>query len=270
MSTSGAWFGLGAGLLAAVLFGVAAVAQAHAVRRRRTATGGLRSFVRTGLRDPLLMAVVAAYLLGFVLHAVAIWLLPLYLAQASVSLSLPVTALASRRLDEGLDTAEWLGIGAITAGLVLLAYGSGEAGQVLTTWWFAGGLALGVAVLVGCGRLIGAGGGAALGWLAGLGYAGSAIAVRGVGWPLVPPMLVAAALVPLFGLVAFWLYSIGLERGAVTAATAPLITAQTFVPALVGLLWLGDGVRPGWWPAVALGLVLAVGGSGVVVQDHAR
>ena len=42
----------------------------------------------------MLLVVVAAYLVGFVLHAVAIWLLPLYLAQAAVAMSLPVTAFA--------------------------------------------------------------------------------------------------------------------------------------------------------------------------------
>ena len=48
------------------------------------------------------MLVVAAYLVGFVLHAVAIWLLPLYLAQALVAMSLPVTALASHRVEDEL------------------------------------------------------------------------------------------------------------------------------------------------------------------------
>ena len=46
------------------------------------------------------MLVVAAYLVGFVLHAAAIWLLPLYLAQALVAMSLPVTALASHRVED--------------------------------------------------------------------------------------------------------------------------------------------------------------------------
>ncbi|WP_114422732.1 hypothetical protein [Nocardioides houyundeii] len=262
-------WGLVAGLLAAALFGVSAVVQAHAVRRGTTAADGLGAFVHAGIRDPLLLAVVVAYLLGFVLHAVSIWLLPLYLAQATISLSLPVTALASRRLSEGLGRQAWAGVAAITAGLLLLAYSSGPPGDVVTNWWFSGILALATCLLVLSGRLGGSGSGAMLGWLAGLGYAGSAIAVRGVGWPLQAPMVLAALLVPALGLLAFWLYSAALERGAVSAATAPLITAQTFVPALVGLALLGDGVRPGWWPGIAVGLLLAVGGSGVVVQDHA-
>jgi hypothetical protein len=36
---------------------------------------------------------------------------------------------------------------------------------------------------------------------------------------------------------------------------------QTFVPAAIGIAFLGDGVRDGWWPAIAAGLVLGVGGA---------
>ena len=39
------------------------------------------------------------------------------------------------------------------------------------------------------------------------------------------------------------------------------MTAQTGVPALVGVILLGDQVRPGWGAAVVVGLVLAVAGT---------
>ena len=55
-----------------------------------------------------MLLVVAAYLVGFVLHAAAIWLLPLYLAQALVAMSLPVSALASHRVEDALHApAGW-------------------------------------------------------------------------------------------------------------------------------------------------------------------
>ena len=62
---------------------------------------------------------------------------------------------------------------------------------------------------------------------------------------------VAALAVPSFSLVAFWLYSLGMHRAAVPSTTASMIVAQTFVPAAIGVALLGDGVRDGWWPAVA-------------------
>lgn len=262
MTPETAW-GLTAGITSAVLFGLAAVAQAHASRRLVT-SHRLTDFVRSGARDPLLVVVVAAYLVGFVLHAVAIWWLPLYLAQATVALSLPVTALAAGRVDGRLPRDAWRGVAAVTAGLVLLAWAAGQPGDVRAGWWLPGLLLLLLLGLVAAVGPLPASRGALLGWGAGLGYAGSALAVRGVGWPLDAPMIVAALLVPAFGLVAFWLYSRGLAGGLVTTATAPMITSQTFVPALVGLALLGDGTRPGWFPVVVLGLVLAVVGAATV------
>lgn len=251
--------GLLAGLLSAVCFGLAAVAQARAVRRLPEAAHGLGPFVRAALSTPLLMAVVAAYLLGFVLHAVAIWLLPLYLAQAAIAMSLPVTAVASRRIGEGIVTGQWVALATVVAGLWLLAAGAGPAGAVFASWPFDAALAAGLVALAAAAALVHSP--AALGTLSGLAYAGSAIGVRGVGWPLDPAMVVAALCVPAFGLLGFWLYSLGLSRGPVPSATAPMIVGQTAGPALVGLAFLDDGLRRGWWPALLLGLALAMAGA---------
>jgi drug/metabolite transporter (DMT)-like permease len=269
MST-GQVLGLVAGLAAALLFGLAAVAQAHAVRRFEAAPADLVAFVLRSLRDPWTLGVVVAYLAGFVLHAVAIWLLPLYLAQATIAMSLPVTALTSTLLlHERLRPAHWSAIAAVTVGLVLLVAGSGEAGSVVADARFAVAIWRGVAALALAGWRAGRLGGGVLGALAGLGYAGSAMAVRGVGVPVGPAIVACAAAVGVYGLVAFWLYSLGLDRAPVSTATAPLVVAQTFVPGLVGVLLLGDAVRPGWLPAAITGLVLAVGGAIVLGRDAA-
>ena len=261
--------GLAAGLLSAGVFGVAAVVQAHAVRRHPETPDRLAGFVVRSLRDIRMMLVVAAYLVGFLLHAVAIWLLPLYLAQALVSGSLPVAALASRRVEDALSRAGWLAVALVTVGLVLLSLGAGAPGAIVTTTTFVVLLWSGVAVLalasiVGGRRLTGP----VLGLLAGLGYSGSAISVRGVGTPVEAAVVVAALAVPSFSLVAFWLYSLGMHGTAVPSTTASMIVAQTFVPAAVGVAFLGDGVRDGWWPAVVVGLVLSTSGAVVLALRH--
>jgi drug/metabolite transporter (DMT)-like permease len=259
--------GLAAGLVSAAVFGVAAVVQAHAVRRYDTSPTGLVGFVSRSLRDGRMMIVVAAYLVGFVLHAAAIWLLPLYLAQALVAMSLPVTALASHRVEDALHRHGWVAVGVVTLGLILLSLGAGDPGDVVTTGTFVGLLWAAVVVLAvasAAGRHLA---GPLLGLLAGLGYAGSAISVRGVGTPIDPVVVAAALAVPSFSLVAFWLYSLGMHRAAVPSTTASLIVAQTFVPAAVGVALLGDGVRDGWWPAVVIGLVLSTCGAAVLGLD---
>lgn len=256
--------GVALGLLSAAVFGVAAVVQASAMRGFATTPAGLGPFVARSVRDGRTMLVVAAYLVGFVLHAAAIWLLPLYLAQATVAMSLPVTALVSRRVEDDLSRTGWAAVAVVTAGLVLLSLGAGAPGEVLTTWGFVGVLWAAVLLLALVSTTAARLPGPLLGLVAGLGYAGSAIAVRGVGTPVSAGVVLAALSVPSFSLVAFWLYSLGMSRAAVPSATASLIVAQTFVPAAVGVALLGDGVRDGWWPAVAVGLLLSTAGAAVL------
>ena len=262
--------GIVLGLLSAAVFGVAAVVQAQAVRGLEGTPDGLWGFVTASVRDVRTMLVVAAYLVGFVLHAAAIWLLPLYLAQAMVAMSLPVTAVASRRVEDDLHPSGWAAVVVVTLGLVLLSLGAGEPGDVVTDTTFVASLWAAVAALAVASVLVRRLAGPALGLLAGLGYAGSAISVRGVGAAVDPVVVVAALAVPAFGLVAFWLYSLGMHRAAVPSTTAALIVAQTFVPAAVGVALLGDHVREGWWPGVTVGLLLATGGAAVLGASRTR
>ena len=258
---SGTLLGLGSAILAAVLFGFGAVLQARAVRGEPQPIDSLGEFVRAAVRNRLIILVVATYLAGFALHAVSIWFLPLYLAQAAVALSLPVTALSAGWVRERLTGIDWAAVLAIVAGLVLVGLGSGEPGPGRSSALFAAILWAGVLALAAAGLLGRVSSGAALGTVAGLGYAGSAVAVRGVDVPLDAPVVAAALAVPAFGLLAFWLYSLALDRAAVASASGPLVVGQTLVPALVGIWALGDSVRDGWWSGVALGMAAAVGGA---------
>jgi hypothetical protein len=255
-------WGLLAGLAAAACFGLASVVQARAVRALPDRVSGLHGFVRSAVRSPMLLVVVAAYLTGFVLHAVAIWLLPLYLAQAAIAMSLPITAFAVSHVDEQVTPRQWLALSAVVAGLWLLAASAGEPGGVRVSVGFAAVLVAGVLAIAGLATVLHRP--VLLGSLSGLAYAGSAIAVRGVGWPPGLLVILAGLTVSAYGLLGFWLYSTALDRGEVSAVTAPLIVGQTAGPAIVGVALLGDGVRSGWWPELVVGLVLATVGAALV------
>ena len=71
----------------------------------------------------------------------------------------------------------------------------------------------------------------------------------------------AAYLLPVAGALAFLLYASAMQRGSVTTTTAALVVTQTGVPALVGVLVLGDSVRAGFVPVAAAGFLLALGGA---------
>ena len=223
----------------------------------------LRGFVRAAVRSWPLLAVVGAYLAGFALHAVALYLLPLYLAQASISLSLPVTAVVSaiwlgERL--GHRAAGWRSV-AVIGGLVLVAAGAGGVQHTTSTATLVGAGTIWLLVLALGARPALAGGAGILGAWSGLGYAGSAVTTRGLSADDVLFSVLALVVVSALGLVAFWLYSVALRRTDVASSTAPLIVMQTCIPAVVGVVAFGDSVRSGWGAAVVAGLLVSIVGA---------
>ena len=243
--------GLGAALLAAVLFGVGAVMQAVAARRGR-------------LISPLMALVVLIYVAGWALHLVSIALVPLYVAQVGVAASLAVTAVtASTLLGEPLATRHRLAIGVMVGGLALLSVAAGPVGDHRFEARDTLGLYVAMATTLVLGlmaqRVTGQRGGVLLATLGGIAYAGSPVATRSLvdptwGWHTIAPALA----IGLYGLLGFWLYSIALRRAAVVAASAPLVLLQTVVPAVVGVLIFGDAVRDGWWPAAVAGFLVSI------------
>jgi drug/metabolite transporter (DMT)-like permease len=249
--------GLSAALCAAAIFGSVAVAQAAVVRARR-------------LFSRPMAGVLAAYLLGWLLHLVAIDRLPLYLAQVGVGASLMVTALvASFVMGEPLAARHWTAVVAMACGLSLLAVSAGDVGNTE----FADTTTVALYVLLALNAVLGLlawrwGGqlsGVALGILAGTAYGGSPIATRSLVDPTLDAHTIAPALtIGMFGALGFVLYSGAMKRASVTAATAPVVLLSTVIPAAVGLATFGDQVRVGWWPPAVLAFAVSVA-AGIVL-----
>jgi drug/metabolite transporter (DMT)-like permease len=255
--------GLGAALLAAVLFGVAAVVQAVAARRY-------------GLWSKLMVLVALTYLVGWGLHVVAIAHVPLYVAQVGIAVSLVFTAvIAARVVHEPLATRHWVAVTAMVVGLALLVGAAGPVGndvfdtdRTLALYLtFVLTLLLGLAAM----RLHSERGGVLLGVLAGIAYGGSPIATRSLVDPAWDWQTIAPAItIGLFGVLGFWLYSVALQRASVTAATAPLVLLETLVPAVVGVVVFRDGVRPGWWPVASFGFAMSTAAALVLCGAETR
>jgi drug/metabolite transporter (DMT)-like permease len=257
------FLGLTAALLAAVLFGCIAVAQAAVIRRR-------------GLFSREMAGVLAAYLVGWLLHLVAIGRLPLYLAQVGVGASLMVTALvASFVMGEPLGRRHWAAVVAMTLGLTLLAVSAGDVGsyEFGTTTTVLLYVLLGLNAVLGllAWRWRGNLSGVALGILAGTAYGGSPIATRSLVDPTLDVHTIAPALsIGLFGALGFVLYSTAMKRASVTAATAPMVLLSTVIPAVVGLATFGDEVRSGWWPPAVVAFAVSVAAGVVLCGAEAR
>lgn len=255
--------GLAAALLSAVLFGAGAVVQAIAARRH-------------GLLSWLMASVAVVYVVGWALHLVAIVRLPLYLAQVGIAVSLVVTALiASRVVHEPLEAVHWVAVGALVGGLALLVGAAGPVGShdfgTATTLTLYSSWALLLLLGLAATRLPADRGGPLLAVLGGLAFSGSPIASRSLAHPGLDLAVIAPALtIGMFGLLGFWLYSVALRRTSVTGATAPLVLLETLVPAVVGVVAFGDGVRAGWWPVGVLGFVMSAVGAVVLSGAEAR
>jgi drug/metabolite transporter (DMT)-like permease len=257
------FLGLSAALLAAVIFGVVSVVQAAVVRRR-------------GLFSPRMLFVIGVYLIGWVLHVVAIAQLPLYLAQVGVGSSLVVTALvASSVMGEPLTVLHWAAVVAMVLGLGLLAVAAGPVGDshfstttIVTLYAL---LVLNAVLGWLAWRSRGSLGVVALGVLAGTAYGGSPIATRALADPAMEVHTIAPALtIGLFGGLGFLLYSAAMKRGAVTAATAPVVLLSTVIPAVVGLATFGDEVRSGWQVAAVVAFGISIAAGTVLCSTEAR
>ncbi|MFC0622572.1 hypothetical protein [Kribbella deserti] len=269
--------GLGAALGAAALFGVAAILQAIGSRKVPTESEldprDLVQFVGRLLRQPAFLAALLLNLIGFVLHFIALRHLPLYLAQAGIAGSLAVTALlATRVMHDRLSAVEWSAVVGMCAGLALLAASSGHAGVDTAGTGLKVGLAVALGVIAVIGLLVSrsqhAIATAVLGLLAGFGFAGVAISARllpegGLGAMLRGPTAYTLAA---SGALAFLLYSMALQRGTVTVATASMIAMQTITPAVVGVVLLSDEIRAGWAVGAIAGFAITAAGAIVLVR----
>jgi hypothetical protein len=104
---------------------------------------------------------------------------------------------------------------------------------------------------------------AVLGLVAGLAFGVVALAARvlndlSVGGLVRDPASYAVAA---GGVVAFLFYATGLQRGSVAVTTAALVMGETVVPAVVGVVLLGDSTRTGFAPVAVAGFVVALSGA---------
>lgn len=267
-----------AALLAAVAYGAATVLQSVGVRRFAAAPS--RPWSGRLLAGRLYAAGLALDAVGFLASLVALRTLPLFLVESAIASSVGVTALLSAIvLRLRLSPREVLALAAVGAGLVLLAFSAGEGpavrpastgpllllatvpvgAMIVLGWSRPGGSRVGVALLSGA---------------AGLAFGGVGVAARVVDlpqpwWQAAGSLLVIVLV--LHGALALTAYAIALERGRVTTVAAVTFAVETLMPAVIGLVWLGDAVRPGhlWAVLAGLGFALALGGS-IALASHAE
>jgi drug/metabolite transporter (DMT)-like permease len=253
-------------LLATVSYGVGTVLQAAGARRAASAAHLDVTLFGRLARQSLFLAGLALDGLGFVGAVVALGTLPLFVVQAAVAGSLGVTA-ATAPFVFGftLSRSAKAAIVVLLFGPVLLGVsarsedaadlsGAGE--------WI---LLAGVVVVAAAGTLAARSArrsGIMLAACAGLGFAGAAVAARALvvpepAWHLASEP-VAIALIA-YGACGILMFASALQRGSVTPTSAVMLAVEMIVPAIVGLVALGDRTRPHFEVAAGAGFAITLG-----------
>ncbi|GHF72454.1 membrane protein [Kitasatospora xanthocidica] len=260
--------GLTTALVATVCFGFGAVFQARGARSAPRADRVRAGLLAALARSWQFLAGTLLDIAGFVLSIVALRTLPLFLVQAVTNSSLAVTALAAvRLLGARLHRADVAGILAVVVGLTVLALGSGKEGRnhapAAFHWSLLATTVVMLLVTLVLVRREGTAAAAGLGLLAGVGFGVTSLAVRvlDASGPVAVLADPAAYALAVGGLGGYLAYALALQRGTVTAATAAGTVAETFGPALVGVVALGDAARPGFEWCALTGFAVAVGGT---------
>lgn len=251
---------------AAILYGAGTVLQAVGLRRAAAADGG--TLGQRVWRGRLYGVGLGLDGLGFLASVAALRSLPLFVVESAIASSVAVTAvLAAVFLGTRLARSEVVALAAVALGLVGLALSAlegpgvelGLTGTVLLLAMLVPVALLGVAGA----RLKPRVGVPLLAVAAGLGFGGTGISARvltiSAPWwrEVLDPVMWALLAYSALALVA---YGLALQRGSVTSVAAITFTVETVVPAVVGLAWLGDRVRPGLAAVTAAAFLLTLGG----------
>lgn len=218
-------------------------------------------------RQPLYWIGLLVDLVGFGCAASALQRLPLFMVQAALASSVGVTAMITVLMGARLRPRSWVALACSAVGLILLAISADPSPPAVSggawRWWLVvAALGAGGVGVIGM-RMRGPLAGPVTAVGAGLGFGTVSISARtlhvspGAGVLLDPG--VWAIIVG--GVVGAVFFAAALHRSVVTVISAVTFTVQVVVPSIIGLVLLGDDVRPGFAAAAVIGFLLAAGGA---------
>jgi len=257
-----------AALACAVCNGTAAVLQkVSADKEKRAKSLDARLLWRLFQDLPYVVGVILD-ILGWVFTLYAVRYLPLFLVEAVIATNIAITALTERLFrKQPISLQSYIAIGAILIGLVLLALAaSPDRAKPIseTVKWaiIATPLPIGIvgyALSRGKSYLSAIG----IAVTSGLAFGGTSVIGRIFDfshplWHTVYSPLVIALIAS--GGLGILLFSIALQRAQATVTNAVMTASQTLIPAIVGILFLGDSARHGLHYLVIIGTAITLCG----------
>ncbi len=267
--------GLACAVGTSLCYGTGSVLQSEAALAAHPVTGLDPRLLLTLARTWRYPVGLALDLAGFVLSLVALQELPVYVVQAVAASFLAVTAVVGHvALGLRMRRPEVAALVVVVLGLTLVGLSAApQPARPVSTGaqWLL--LVAAVALVLGSiplARMRGRKGAWLLGAVSGLAFGVVAVAARALSASTFSDRLSADAhvlagapasyAIVVASPLALLAYVTALQRGTVVEATAPLVVGETALPAVVGLVLLGDHARAGWGAIAALGFVLALAG----------
>jgi drug/metabolite transporter (DMT)-like permease len=219
---------------------------------------------------------VALDLVGWGLTLYAVQYLPLFLVESIIATNMVVTALIERLVwHRVLSYRVYLAIGIIVIGIIPLLFAATpeKAAHIsnLLRWLIVFSplpiAAAGYFLARRTGQVAAIG----LAVLGGLAFGGTSVVGRIFVfsqplWHTIYSPLVLALIAN--GILGILLFSIALQRSHATVVNATMTSSQTLIPALVGIVFLGDSARNGMWYLVAIGTGLSICGFILLALSH--
>ena len=246
---------LAAALAGALGYGAGSVLQA---------AGAARAHGPALLWHPAFLAGLTLDGFAWLASLVAVRQLPLFAVQSILAGSIAVTVvLASVFLGTGLGVRQWIAIAGVLIGLIGVATASGLQSAQAPPNNFAMFAIIGLGAVVALSALLyRRHAPLSMAVLAGVAFSGAAICARALDgsgdWQRLVSQPVVWAVLG-FAVVGMVAYARSLETGAVGTVTSILWVVEVVVAGAIGVLVLGDTVRPGWLGTAIGGVALAVG-----------
>lgn len=242
--------------------------------RHNSAKGG--STTRTGpavLTQPV-------YLLGLLcdggvwaVSILALAILPLFVVQPILAGSLALTVVLARVfLGHRFRRIDAAAIAIVIAALVAITSASGPPTRTPPTDAFTRGMIVGLGLTLIAGFLLYRGRGfTALAIASGVAFSGAALCARALHLHAWVDALTHPFVWALFGLgmLGIFEYARSLERGEVRSVTALMWSADVVLPAVIGILVLGDTVRNCWELPVLIAIVALTSACIVLASSQA-
>lgn len=259
-----------ASVLGSICYGSATVLEQAGVKKEKHLTSinplKLLKFIKEG---PYFVGLLLD-LIGWLFFLVAVRSLPLFLVQSFIALSIVISALLDRYwLKHKILKPEKVSILLVILGVVLLSFIAKPSSAIATSNLFkliiiVGPLLVAILATIILNLKKSAFYNSLISVLVGISFGGTSIVTRIIVFGQIEKQLNQALLLvslALYGLLAIILLSIVLQRDRINRVNSLILASEVMVPSLIGIAFLGDGIRSGSWYILSVGLIFVVVGA---------